>query len=85
MFEDETVAIACPQCGHRNPVLVRQFEDRAEGHIVCGGCQAGIKIEAREFRQRLDQVREELQDIQLKAAREGKKENRRPAKDDYQI
>ncbi len=85
MFEDETVDIACPQCGHRNSLLVREVEAQAESHIVCANCKVGVKVEAKGFQQRLDQVRQELEDIQREAQREGDKTKPRRAKDDYHI
>ncbi len=85
MFEDETVDITCPKCGHKNSVLVREFEESAETHFVCVGCQAGIKIEANEFRQRLDKVREELQNLERAAERATRKKAKRPGKGDFQI
>jgi transcription elongation factor Elf1 len=85
MFEDETIDIACPNCGHRNSVLVREIEANAESHIVCEKCKVGVKIEARDFQQRLDQVRKELEEIQREARSESNKPGPRRAKDDYQI
>ena len=84
MFEDETVDLSCPQCGHRNSLLVRDFEESAEVHFKCASCQAGVHIEAAEFRQRLDQVRMELEQLERAASREAKPKPRR-AKGDYQI
>ena len=83
MFEDETVDIACPNCGHKNSVLVRDFEASSEARISCVHCRAIVKVEAEEFRRRLAEVRHELVDIQLEARRAGK--CRRPRKDDFQI
>ena len=83
MFEDETVDITCPQCGHLNSILVREFEASSESHIVCVSCKAAVKVEAHEFRQRLDEVRKELEDLE-RAAERGTPKPRR-AKDDYQI
>jgi formate dehydrogenase maturation protein FdhE len=85
MFEDETVDIACPNCGHRNSILVREFEESAETHFVCQSCKAGVKIEANEFRHRLEQVREELESLERDAARESKRKAKRPRKGDFQI
>jgi uncharacterized Zn finger protein (UPF0148 family) len=85
MFEDETVDIVCPRCGHRNSLLVREVEAKTESHIVCAGCKVGVKIEAGEFQQRLDQVRKELEEIQREAQRESSDPAPRRAKDDYQI
>lgn len=84
MFEDETVDIACPKCGHLNAILVHEFEERAETHFVCVGCKAGVRVEANEFRQRLSQVRDELKELERGAAREAKK-GRLPKKGGFQI
>jgi DNA-directed RNA polymerase subunit RPC12/RpoP len=84
MFEDETVDVACPKCGHLNSILVHEFEERAETQFVCVGCKAGVRIEANEFRQRLGQVRDELAELEREAAREAKK-GKRPKKGDFQI
>jgi len=85
MFEDETVDIVCPKCGHRNSLLVREVEAKTESHIVCAGCKVGVKVEAEEFQHRLDQVRQELEEIQREAQRENGEPPPRRAKDDYQI
>ena len=84
MFEDETVDVACPKCGHLNSILVHEFEENAETHFVCVGCKVGVRIEANEFRQRLNQVRDELAELERDAAREAKK-GPRPKKGDFQI
>jgi transcription elongation factor Elf1 len=83
MFEDETVDIACPNCGQKNSILVRDFEASAEAHVSCHHCGVMVRVEAKEFRQRLDDVRKELEEIQLEARRAIK--GRRPRKDDFQI
>jgi DNA-directed RNA polymerase subunit RPC12/RpoP len=85
MFEDDTVDIACPKCGHKNSILVREFEESAETHFICSNCQVGVKIKAEEFRQRLDQVIKEVQDLEREAARESKRPAKRPRKGDFQI
>jgi transcription elongation factor Elf1 len=85
MFEDESIDVACPKCGRRNSVLVRALEDQAEIHFVCAGCAARVKLEANEFRHRLDQVREELEDLEREAARGGAAKPKRQRKDDFQI
>jgi hypothetical protein len=63
MFEDETISIACPQCGFKNSLLVRQFERTSETRIVCQGCRVGITVEASEFQRRLNQISNELETI----------------------
>jgi transcription elongation factor Elf1 len=83
MFEDETVDIACPNCGQKNSILVRDFEASSEAHVSCHHCGVKIKVEADEFRQRLALVRKELEEIQLEARRADK--SRRPRKNDFQI
>ncbi len=81
MFEDDTVDIACPKCGHKNSILVREFKESAQTHFVCQACHVGVRIEAEEFRQRLDQVLKEVQDLE----REAKRPAKRPRKGDFQI
>ena len=81
MFEDETVDVACPKCGHKNSILVRDFEESAETHFVCQKCQVGVRIEADEFRQRLDRVLKEVEDLE----REAKRPAKRKRKGDFQI
>lgn len=83
MFEDETVDIACPNCGQKNSVLVRDFETNAEAHVSCHHCGVMVKVEAEEFRRRLALVRQELEEIQREARRAIK--SCRPRKDDFQI
>jgi len=85
MFEDETITIGCPQCSHIIPILVRDLEDSSEAHVTCGSCRAAVKVEAREFQQRLEVVRKELDEIQFEAKRGSKKFARRPRKGDFQI
>ena len=84
MFEDETVDIACPKCGHKNPILVREFEQNAQAHFACAGCRVGIKIDADEFRGRLEQVRKELEELEREAD-DARRKTKRPRKGDFQI
>jgi uncharacterized Zn finger protein len=83
MFEDETVDIACPNCGQKNSILVREFEANSEARVSCHHCGVIVKVEAAEFRRRLALVRKELEEIQLAARRAAK--GRRSRKDDFQI
>ena len=85
MFEDQTVDILCPNCGHVNPVPVRDFEEHTESHLVCASCKAGVKIEAQEFSQRLEEVRKELEELEFEATRESAQKIKRPRKGDFQI
>ncbi len=85
MFEDETVDVACPKCGHKNSILVREVEENAETHFVCQSCRVGVRIEADEFKQRLDQVLKEVQDLEREAARDARRPPKRPRKGDFQI
>jgi len=84
MFEDETIDVTCPKCGHLNSVLVHELEEHAESHFVCVGCKAGVRLEASEFRRHLSQVRDELAELERDAAREAHK-GPRPKKGDFQI
>ena len=63
MLEDQTLDIACPKCGHLNSILVREFEEHAETHFVCGSCNTGVRIEAEQFHKRLDDLRKELEEL----------------------
>jgi transcription elongation factor Elf1 len=85
MFEDETVDVACPKCGHRNSIPVRVFEEHAETHFVCEKCRTGVRIEADEFKRRLDEVLKEVQDLEREAARDTKRPAKRQRKGDFQI
>jgi hypothetical protein len=67
-----------------NSIIVHEFEAHAEIHFVCVGCKVGVRIEANEFRQRLNQVRDELAELERAAASEAKK-GKRPKKGDFQI
>ena len=82
MFEDETVDIACPKCGFKNTLLVKEFEHSSETHIVCQGCHVGMKVEAEEFRHRLSEINDEVEamEVQARQAR-----NPKPRKGDFQI
>ena len=84
MFEDETIDIACPHCGYRTSLLVVEVEATAESHIICKKCNAGIKIDTRDFQQRLDQIRKELEEMERNARSTSRGAQRR-TKDDYQI
>jgi len=85
MFEDETISIACPRCGYRNSLLVREFEQTSETRIACEGCRVGIKVEASEFQQRLNQISNELQTMSLEARQARRKSLNRIRKGDFQI
>ncbi len=85
MFEDETIDVECPKCGHQNSILVREFEEISETHFICEDCKVAVRIEASEFRERLEQVRKELEELQREAVQEGKRRSKRPRKDDFQI
>jgi transcription elongation factor Elf1 len=85
MFEDETVDIICPKCGHRNSLLIREIEEHSESHIACASCKVGVKVEAQGFQRRLDQVRKELEEIEREALNENDERKVRRLKDDYQI
>jgi len=84
MFEDETIDVKCPKCGHLNSILVHEIEEHAETHFTCVGCEAGVKLEASEFRQRLGKVRDELAELERDAARQAMK-GTRPKKGDFEI
>lgn len=83
-FEDQTIDIRCPSCSHINSVPVREFEEHTVTHLLCPSCKAGIKIEADEFRQHLDEVRQELEEFEREAMRESRPP-KRPRKGDFQI
>ena len=83
MFEDETVDIVCPNCGQKNSILVRDVETSPEAHVRCQHCKVMVRVEAVEFRERLADVRKELEEIQLEARRAANKG--RPRKNDFQI
>jgi hypothetical protein len=85
MFEDETIVIACPKCSFKNSILVREFEQTNETHIVCQGCQVGVRVEASEFRERLHQISDEVETMRNEAEHERLKTQNRPRKGDFQI
>lgn len=85
MFEDETVGVACPKCGHNNPIPVRELEKSAELHFTCEDCGVSVRVEADEFRQRLERVRQEVEELERGAAQEAKRKIKRPRKGDFQI
>jgi transcription elongation factor Elf1 len=82
MFEDETIDIACPQCGFKNSLLVRELEKASETHIVCQGCQVGVKVEAAEFQHRLNEINDEVEAMQAEARQT---KSPKPRKGDFQI
>jgi len=84
MFEDETLDLPCPKCGHLNSILVHEFEAAAETHFVCVGCKAGVRIEAQEFHDRLGKVRDELAELERDAARQAMR-GAPPKKGDFEI
>jgi len=85
MFEDETIDIACPNCGFKNSLLVRELEQTREAHIVCRGCQVGVKIDASGFQQQLNEISDELETMSLEARHERRKSLIRIRKGDFQI
>ena len=85
MFEDETVDVRCPKCGHLNTIQVCEFEVRAEAHFVCEGCKTRVKVEGHEFHDRLARLRQEVEELEREASRESKGKPRRPRKGDFQI
>jgi transcription elongation factor Elf1 len=82
MFEDETVDIACPKCGHMNTILVRELEQSTEAHIVCEGCKVHVKVEAAEFQHRLHEIEDEVEAMETQARQAGRP---KPRKGDFQI
>lgn len=84
MFEDETIVIACPKCGFKNSLLVRELEQTIETHIVCQGCLVGVKVEASEFQHRLNEINDEVESMQVQARQAGQK-GPKPRKGDFQI
>ncbi len=84
MFEDETVDLKCPRCGHLNTLLVREFEQHAEVHFVCEGCKTGVRVEGTEFHDRLTALQKEVEELEREAARTARR-TRRPRKGDFQI
>jgi hypothetical protein len=84
MFEDETIVIACPKCGFKNSLLVRELEQTIETHIVCQGCRVGVKVEASEFQHRLNEINDEVESMQVQARQAGQK-SPKPRKGDFQI
>jgi len=85
MFEDQTVDLNCPKCGHLNTLMVRDFEAQSETRFVCEGCKTAVKVEGREFHDRLTQLSKEVEELEREAARDSKVKARRPRKDDFQI
>jgi transcription elongation factor Elf1 len=84
MFDDETVDIACPKCGFKNSLLVRELEQSSEKHIVCQGCKVGVKLETAEFRQQLNKINDEVEAMEVEARQQGRKRPPR-RKDNFQI
>ena len=85
MFEDETIDIACPKCGFMNSLLVREFEQATEVHFVCPDCGVGVKIEASEFQQHLNQISKELENMTVEARQARRQSSNRRRKGDFQI
>ncbi len=83
MFEDETIDLDCPKCGHKNTMPVHDFEEGAESHFVCEGCKSPVKVEGKHFHERLDALRKEIEELEREA--EQSPRTRRPRKDDFQI
>jgi len=83
MFEEETIAVACPNCAHKNSLLIREVESATEAEVTCGHCHRTIKLELEGFHKHLDQVRSELDAIQRDAV--APKKRGASSEDDYQI
>jgi DNA-directed RNA polymerase subunit RPC12/RpoP len=82
MFEDETIDIACPKCGFKNSLLVRELEQTSETHIVCQSCKVGVIVEASEFQHRLNEINNEVEAMEVEARHS---KNPKPRKGDFQI
>jgi hypothetical protein len=82
MFDDETIDIKCPGCGHRNPVPVREFESNPEQHIECERCKTHIRIEGTEFKHRLEEIDAEVKELERAGSAKLK---RAKNKGDFQI
>jgi formate dehydrogenase maturation protein FdhE len=84
MFDDETIRIACPQCGYKNQLRVREFERADVIRARCDGCRARLKIEARGFREHLERIASELEAMRL-STRESRRRKVRSGAIDFQI
>ena len=83
MFEDQTLDLKCPKCGHINTLAVSEFEQHEEARFVCEGCKTGVKVEASQFHDRLESVRQEVEELEREAR--PPKIPPRPRKGDFQI
>ena len=83
MFENETVDLKCPKCGHINTLAVSEFEQHNEARFVCEGCNTAVKVEASQFHDRLAEVRREVEELEREAR--PPKAPARPRKGDFQI
>ena len=73
MFEDETIDVACPGCGHLNSLAVRDFEANPEQHIVCEGCKQHVRVDGGEFRKHLDKINAEVRELERTSEKTRKK------------
>jgi transcription elongation factor Elf1 len=85
VFEDETVDVCCPKCGHKNSILVHEFEEHTEAHLNCVGCSVRFRVDADEFHRGLEELRKELEDLERQARADEKQKRKGRRKDDFQI
>ena len=84
MFDDETISIACAQCGYKNELCVREFERADVIRVRCDGCRVGLRIEAHGFREQLDRIAAELEAMRV-STREARRRRIRRGAIDFQI
>jgi transposase-like protein len=54
MFEDASLDIACPQCGHKNVKTFAWIKRHSD--FPCGGCRKTIHLDADQFRGSLKKI-----------------------------
>jgi len=61
MFDDASIDIPCPNCGHKNPKTIRWIKSHNE--LVCAGCNRTIALEKESLMRGLQQVDKSTKDF----------------------
>lgn len=61
LFDDESIAIPCPGCGHEIPQTIRRLEENSK--LTCPNCNALIDVDATELRKGLTEVDDAMHDL----------------------
>lgn len=61
MFEDKSVSIPCPKCGHKTDQTIGWL--KRHDHFTCSGCGSSIKLDSNQFRTGISDVENSIRDM----------------------